>query len=124
MRGDQLRVNDQFSLREQSSAIVQHLMTPCDVEQLGEGRLRFRNAKTGVDLLVRYEPPQLRVIVETVSVDDALLSALWGPQLRRVRLQARTPIARRLEARQAMGAERTLVAHDTPRRQRTITTTA
>ena len=51
-REDHLLVKDQFTLREKSSDIVQHLMTPCNVELLEDGQLRLRDPKTGVDLLV------------------------------------------------------------------------
>ena len=77
-RGDCVQVNDDFTLREASSDIVQHLMTPCDVELLEEGQFRLRNAKSGTDLLVRYEPPELRVSVETIQVEDASLSESCG----------------------------------------------
>ena len=88
LRGDSLQVHDRFTLREESPDIVQHLITPCDVELLKDGQFRLWDADTGVDLLVCYDPPELQVRVETIPLEDASLKAAWGPQLRRVLLQA------------------------------------
>ena len=91
VRGDSVQVTDDFTLREESSEIVQHLMTPCEVEILGEGRLRFLDKKAGTDVLIRYSPSHLRVEVETIDLEDAKLAEMWGPQLRRVLLRADEP---------------------------------
>lgn len=87
-RGEFLQVDDRFTLREASSDIVQHLLTPCDVELLADGQLRLWNADRTVDLLVRYDPSQLQASVETIPLEDASLQAAWGPQLRRIQLRA------------------------------------
>jgi len=90
-RGESLKVDDRFTLREASSDIVQHLMTPCDIELLADGQFRLWKADSGVDLLVCYDPPQLQVSVETIPLEDASLQTAWGPQLRRVLLRASQP---------------------------------
>jgi hypothetical protein len=87
-RGECLQVTDTFALREQSADIVQHLMTPCEVQLIEPGRLRLHDADAGTDLLVCYEPPELQVRVETIPVEDDSLRESWGSQLRRVSLQA------------------------------------
>jgi hypothetical protein len=91
LRGDSLHVIDDFTLREESSDIVQHLMTPCDVEVIREGELRLYSPDQGTDLLVRYDSPALRVEVETMEVDDDNLKEAWGPLLRRIQLRAAQP---------------------------------
>jgi hypothetical protein len=91
MRGDGVQVTDDFALREPSSEIVQHLITPCEVEFVRDGQFRLRDPAAGSDLVVRYDPPELRVEVEAIDVADAKLADMWGPQLRRVLLQAHQP---------------------------------
>ena len=91
LRGESVQVEDRFTLRKESSDIVQHLITPCEVELVQDGQFRLRNAEAGTDLLIRYDPPQLRVTVETIQVEDAKLAELWGPQLRRILLRASQP---------------------------------
>jgi hypothetical protein len=92
-RDDSVQVKDTFTLHEKSSEIVQHLITPCNVELLDDGRFRLRDADAGTDLLLRYDPPQLRISVETIQVEDEKLVELWGPQLRRVLIRAHRPLS-------------------------------
>jgi len=91
LRGDCLQLNDRFTLREESSDIVQHLMTPCDVELVEDGRIRLWKAGAGVDLLVCYDPDQLQAQVETIPLEDSSLKAAWGPNLQRIFLHASKP---------------------------------
>ena len=93
IRGDSVEVTDDFTLQEPSSNIVQHLITPCEVELLEDGQLRLRDVSTDTDLLVRYDPPQLLVEVETIELEDAKLAEMWGPQLRRILLRSNEPLS-------------------------------
>lgn len=87
VRGKCVQVTDDFTLREGSSDIVEHLMTPCDVKILGAGQLRLCD-DAGADVLIRISPPELDVDVETIALDDEKLAAMWGPSLRRISLRA------------------------------------
>ena len=91
VRGDSVEVADAFRLREPSADVVQHLMTPCEVEALGEGRLRLRDPGAETRLVVVYDPAPLRVEIETIELDDAKLAEMWGPKLRRILLKAHEP---------------------------------
>jgi hypothetical protein len=90
-RGDSVQVTDEFTLGEESSDVAEHLMTPCEVEILGEGRLRLFDKKAGTDVLIRYAPPELRVEVDWINLEGAKLAEIWGPKLRRVSLRAVEP---------------------------------
>jgi hypothetical protein len=94
VRGQSVHVTDQFALGEASSDIVQHLITPCDVELMPDGRFRLHDAEAGTELVVRYDPLHLRVSVEAIEIQDEKLAELWGPQLRRIILAATQPQAR------------------------------
>jgi hypothetical protein len=93
-RGDSVQVTDDFNLREESSDIVEHLITSCDVEILGEGRLRLFDKEAGTDVQIRYSPTELKVDVEAIDLEDAKLAEMWGPKLRRVSLRAPKPQTR------------------------------
>lgn len=90
-RGNSVQITDDFALAIHSSDITQHLMTPCDVEVLGEGRLRLFDKNTGTKTLLRYTPTELPVEIEAIELEDAKLAEMWGPQLRRILLQAANP---------------------------------
>ncbi len=94
VRGHSVQVTDEFALVEPSSDIVEHLITACDVENLAAGRLRLVQQEAGTDVLVRYDPPELDVDVETIELDDAKLAGIWGQRLRRISLRPRRPLQR------------------------------
>jgi hypothetical protein len=91
-RGKSVTVSDDFRLRQPSTKIATHLMTTCDVHLLGEGQLRLVDDHESTDLRVRYAPPQLRVEVESMPLQDGKLAEMWGAQLRRITLHARSPL--------------------------------
>jgi hypothetical protein len=90
-RRDSVQITDEFALSKPTSDIVQHLITPCDVEVLGKARLRLFDKKAGTEVLIRFSPPGLDVDVETIDLEDAKLTEMWGPRLRRVSLRAPEP---------------------------------
>jgi heparinase II/III-like protein len=91
-RGNSVQITDDFALSAPSSDIAQHLMTPCDVEVLAEGRLRLSDKSTGAHTLVGYTPPGLHVDIETIELEDAKLAEMWGPRLRRISFRAAKPV--------------------------------
>ncbi len=91
-RGNSVQITDDFALSAPSSDIAQHLMTPCDVEVLAEGRLRLSDKSTGAHTFVGYTPPGLHVDIETIELEDAKLAEMWGPRLRRISFRAAKPV--------------------------------
>ena len=66
------------SSKDESSDIVEHLLTSCEVKPLGDGRLSLTNAEAGTNVLLSISPPELKVDVETIPLDDERLTAMWG----------------------------------------------
>jgi hypothetical protein len=87
-RGRHVEVRDDFQLGEPTTDIVQHLVTPCPVEQTAEGTLLLRIPSTNRAIQLAYEPSDLRVTVETLETDDDKLQSIWGPRLYRILLAA------------------------------------
>ncbi len=92
-RGDGVTVSDTFQLKEPTDSIVLSLMTPCEVSEPKPGRLELRDAESGTAVGVEYGPPQLAIEVETVELEDAKLTEIWGPRLYRILLRADSPQA-------------------------------
>jgi hypothetical protein len=87
-RGQSVTVSDTFELREESSAIFESLMTPCEVTLAKEGQLELSHPDAEAGVVIRYEPPQLDVEIETIELKDEKLAEIWGPCLRRILLKA------------------------------------
>ena len=87
-RGQSVTVSDTFELQKESAAISQSLMTPCEVSLTKAGQLKFSHPDAKTSVVVRYEPPQLDVEIETIELKDEKLVEMWGPCLRRVLLKA------------------------------------
>ena len=90
-RGDSVEVVDNFVLQDESSDIVEHLLTSCEVKPLGDGRLSLTNAEAGTNVLLSISPPELKVDVETIPLDDERLTAMWGSAIRRISIHADKP---------------------------------
>jgi hypothetical protein len=87
-RGESVTISDAFELEKESAAVLQSLMTPCEVSLSGAGRLTFRHPDAKTSVVVNYEPPQLDVEIETIDLEDEKLAEMWGSSLRRVLLKA------------------------------------
>ncbi len=91
-RGRAVTITDAFELREKSAEVAQSLMTPCEVTVIEPGLLQLAHAEDQTEALIRYEPPQLQVEIETIELKDEKLSEMWGESLHRVLLKADKPL--------------------------------
>jgi hypothetical protein len=87
-RGQSLTISDAFGLQKESAAVSQSLMTPCEISLVEAGQLKFSRPNTETGVVVRYEPPQLELEIETIELEDEKLMEMWGPCLQRVLLKA------------------------------------
>lgn len=104
-RGNTVQITDDFTLTGPSSDIEQHLMTPCEVEALAEGRLRLSDKNTGTTTFLRYTPTELPVEIETIELEDAKLAEMWGPRIRRISFRAANPTKQAVWSLQISPAE-------------------
>ena len=87
VRGDSVEINDEFVLDKDKSDVVQHLVTPCQVEVVDRGQLRLVDVTTGAEVRLEYTPPSLSVDVERIDLEDARLTENWGTRVNRVSLR-------------------------------------
>ncbi len=93
-RSQNVQVVDSFNLGRQTQDIIQNLMTPCEVDQSQPGELILRDSEKSLEVLLEYDPDKLIPQVETIDLDDANLSEIWGSRLYRILLKAKYPVAR------------------------------
>ena len=93
-RGKSIQILDAFQLKQATAAIVQTLMTPCDVSQIKPGQIQLIDPETNTGVLVEHDPGQLTAELETIELDDEILMKMWGPRLHRILLQAKSPLVK------------------------------
>lgn len=88
-------LRDEFDLRRPARSLEWIFMTPCQVQPTAAGlRLAARalpqNRSTGEALLV-FHGTQLKARIESLTIRDPRLAAIWGERLFRIHLTARKP---------------------------------
>jgi len=92
VRQMEVAIEDRYELEEVVAETVLHLMTPCEVERAGSGRLVLNRAQlpggreTGVGFL-EYDPDLLRMELDVVPLTEGRLQGIWGERLIRINLR-------------------------------------
>lgn len=93
-RGKDVAITEDYSLEKPAAEITLSLVTPCKVSEPEPGRLLLETADGGepsVAVQVVYDGGKLKPVLETVSVEDGRLRAVWPEQLTRILLKAERP---------------------------------
>ncbi len=93
-RGRNVSVTEEYALEKPAGEITLSLMTPCRVKVHGDGRLRLETVGEGeppVAVQVLYDGAKLRPTLETISIEDGRLGAVWPAQMTRILLKAEKP---------------------------------
>lgn len=82
LKGKELRVNDAFTLKETVAPNSVNFMTWGDVQQVSDGKISI--SVNGVKVLLVYDASAFDYSVETIPLDDAKLSNVWGNKVYRL----------------------------------------
>lgn len=88
LKNGKLVVADRFDLKEATDKNVIHFMTWGKVDTSVPGKVSIE--VNGQKALLEYNPTQLEADIEAVTLTDPRLSGVWGPQIYRLSLTAKT----------------------------------
>lgn len=88
LKKDRLQVSDQFELNETIEKNMIHFMTWGEVDLSVPGKVTI--SVNGQKALLEYKPSQFDAALESIPLADQRLSDVWGKQLYRVVLKAKT----------------------------------
>ena len=95
-RGQNVEITDTFDLQEASQPTTQYLLTPLAVDVRQAGQLVvYSPAESGrkpLRVRVAYDPEKLTPTVERIALEDARLARVWGVNLNRIVLQAKSAL--------------------------------
>jgi hypothetical protein len=86
LREDQLLIEDDFRLKEAKAPTQVNFLCWAKPELLPNGRVQL--TQSGQTLELSYPAKSFSATVETIELDDARLSRVWGEQIYRLRLNA------------------------------------
>ncbi len=96
LRKDRVEITDAYAFAGPAKGIVVSLLTPCETDLGTPGLVRLRErelpeGRRAGSGEIAFDPKALRAEVETIPLDDALLSAVWGDRLTRTLLRVVEP---------------------------------
>jgi hypothetical protein len=90
---DKITVEENFEL-ERAVSVALSVMTPRLVTVDASGSIQLKLASgEGKDSLLKYDAAQIDPKVETIKLDDMGLRMSWGPQIYRILLSSKQPVA-------------------------------
>lgn len=96
-RGRELRLTEDFQLKEPRGGTRLHLITPRTPDLTQPGRVllppRADTTPTARTLAIQFDAGHLRVEAEPFALEDRRLESAWGPRMVRIRFTARSPRA-------------------------------
>ena len=92
-KSDKITVEESFEL-ERAVPVALSVMTPRLVTVGSGGDITPKLASgEGKDSLLKYDAAQIDPKVETIKLDDMGLRMSWGPQIYRILLNSKQPVA-------------------------------
>jgi hypothetical protein len=89
VRGEEVRIEDRYTLSRKATEIQMGLLTPCRVEEAGSGRLRLTTAslpggrKSG-EAMLHYDVDRMTFDIQTIPLEDDRMQNYWGTQIYRI----------------------------------------
>lgn len=93
-RGEDVQIVDSFDLKTKSRNIVQNLITPCEIVWQQPGLLVLQDSKEQFEMTMRYDSQKLVLECDTIDINDAKISTIWGGHLYRIELRPKTATAK------------------------------
>ncbi len=87
LKGKELRINDQFTLKETVAPNQVNFMTWGDVQKVSDGKVSI--TVNGVKALLVYDASTFDLNIETKDVNDGRLTPVWGNKVYRLSLNAK-----------------------------------
>lgn len=99
VRGEEVRIEDEYRLADTPAELNLCLITPCTVEEIQAGRLALHSTeyvagRTSAAGTVCFDSRLFQMTYETIELGDARMVPVWGTCLRRILFTARQPHAR------------------------------
>ena len=98
-RGEGVTITDQYALKAITGDLVMHVLTACAVEDRGNGTLALNqtelaDGRVSGSAHLHFDADVFDIAIETISIKDPRLNAVWGDVLRRIVLTVKNPEAR------------------------------
>lgn len=93
-RGRDIEVTESYTLEKPATDITLTLLTPCKTTVLKDGQLLLESApgtEPGSRVRVVFDGGRLQPVLETRTIEDGRLRAVWPTQLTRILLKAEKP---------------------------------
>lgn len=90
LNGKMLRINDAFTLKETVSPNIVNFMTWGNIKRVSDGKISI--SVNGVNALFTYDAKAFDCNIETVALDDARLSDIWGDKIYRMSFTAKNMV--------------------------------
>ena len=87
LKGNTVRVNDAFTLKEAVAPNIVNFLTWGDVQKVSDGKISI--AVNGVKASLTYDANAFDLNIETVVLDDTRLSNVWGEKIYRLSFTAK-----------------------------------
>ncbi len=89
-REQDVQIVDTYHLRQPSRDITENLIIAGNVEEQKPGQLILNDPEQTVKLLMEYDPEKVSAIVYTLDLEDGKLRSVWGDNIYRIRLNAKS----------------------------------
>ncbi len=95
-RGKNVEVTDEWILDHEPDELVFSLLTPCLVEDVGNGRVtlgvrRMKRERESAGGTITYDADQIRVEVQPIPLEDSKLKLVWGETIHRLVFHTEAP---------------------------------
>lgn len=87
LKGKELRVNDQFTLKEAVAPNQVNFMSWGDIQKISDGKISI--SVNGVKAILSYDASLFDYSIQTMTLDDAKLSNVWGNKVYRLSFTAK-----------------------------------
>lgn len=87
-RGKYFEIKDQYVLKENKRSTIYNFITPCEVEQVKEGRVELKGK--GFLLFMDYNPSQFDFTIQAIALDDQRIENNWPQGLKRIQFKLKS----------------------------------
>jgi len=93
-RGKDIQITEDYALEKPAKEITLTLLTPCKVTVQKEGQLLLEvvdGAEPCLSVQVLFDGAKLKLVLETIAIEDDELRSVWPERLSRILLKAELP---------------------------------
>jgi hypothetical protein len=90
IRGKEIQVSDEYALKKNVEEITLSLITPCLVTEFKKDQIDLNQTELNQIIKLKH-PPDFKVKIEEIAIQDRRLKSVWGDNLYRILLIAEKP---------------------------------